>query len=75
MAWARAESAHDLSELQRLLDRLPQEQRVAVVLRDVEGLSNEEAAGLLGIGVRNFKSRLHRGRMSLREGLETIGAL
>jgi DNA-directed RNA polymerase specialized sigma24 family protein len=42
----------------------------AVVLRDIEGLSNEEVARVLGISLAAAKSRIHRGRMQLREGLE-----
>jgi RNA polymerase sigma-70 factor (ECF subfamily) len=57
-------------ELEAHLAELPANYRAAVVLRDVEGLSNEEAAEVLGIEVRNLKSRLHRGRMELRRRLE-----
>jgi RNA polymerase sigma-70 factor (ECF subfamily) len=49
------------------LERLPEELRVAVVLRDIEGLSTEEAAEVVGVRPAAFKSRLHRGRMQLRE--------
>jgi RNA polymerase sigma-70 factor (ECF subfamily) len=41
-----------------------------VVLRDIEGLSTEEAAGVVGVGQAAFKSRLHRGRLELRALLE-----
>ena len=44
--------------------------REPVVLRDVEGLSNEEAAAVLELDLRNFKSRLHRGRMAIRRRVE-----
>jgi RNA polymerase sigma-70 factor (ECF subfamily) len=54
----------------RELRALPFEQRAAVVLRDIEGLSNEEVAEALGISVAAAKSRIHRGRMQLREALE-----
>ncbi|HET8894879.1 MAG TPA: sigma-70 family RNA polymerase sigma factor [Gaiellaceae bacterium] len=52
------------------LRRLPDEYRIAVVLRDVEGLSNEEVAAALEISLAAAKSRIHRGRMQLREALE-----
>lgn len=52
------------------LSRLPVEYRLAVVLRDVEGLSNEEAAKVLKVGVAAVKSRVHRGRMFLRDEFE-----
>jgi RNA polymerase sigma-70 factor, ECF subfamily len=53
--------------LDRALAQLPPEWRVAVVLRDLEGLSTEEAAEITGLRQAAFKSRLHRGRMRLRE--------
>ena len=56
--------------LVRELGALPFDQRAAVVLRDVEGLSNEEVAEALGISVAAAKSRIHRGRMQLRAALE-----
>ena len=67
-----AEGAELREQLERLLAELPANYRVAVVLRDVEGFSNEEAAELLELDVRNFKSRLHRGRMALRQQLEEL---
>jgi RNA polymerase sigma-70 factor (ECF subfamily) len=56
--------------LEQALQRLPADWRAAVVLRDLEGLSTEEAAEIAGVGQAAFKSRLHRGRMRLRELLE-----
>jgi RNA polymerase sigma-70 factor, ECF subfamily len=52
------------------LDQLPMQLRAAVVLRDIEGLSTEQAAEIVGVGQAAFKSRLHRGRMQLRTLLE-----
>ena len=49
------------------LARLPADYRAVVLLRDVEELSNEEAAEVLGDSVASVKSRLHRARMALRE--------
>jgi RNA polymerase sigma-70 factor (ECF subfamily) len=56
--------------LERALDELPADLRAAVVLRDVEGLSTQEAAAIVGVREGAFKSRLHRGRMQLRALLE-----
>lgn len=68
--WGTPEDAAANSELgQRLREgiaRLDPDLRAAVVLRDVEGLSNSEAAEVLGISVSAFKSRLHRARVLLR---------
>ena len=56
-----------------LLDRvrrLPFEFRAPVVLRDIEGWSNQEVADILDLSVAASKSRIHRARMKLREELE-----
>ena len=55
--------------LERALDRLPDHYRAVVVLREVEGLANEDVAQILGESVPTIKSRLHRARMALREEL------
>ncbi len=57
-------------KLREGLDALPPDMKAAVVLRDVEGLSNAEAALALQISVSSMKSRLHRGRTLLRKHLE-----
>jgi RNA polymerase sigma-70 factor (ECF subfamily) len=56
--------------LEQALAQLPADLRAAVVLRDLEGLSTEEAAAAAGVRQAAFKSRLHRGRMALRALLE-----
>jgi RNA polymerase sigma-70 factor (ECF subfamily) len=56
--------------LEQALEQLPDEWRAAVVLRDIEGLSTQEAAEIVGVRQAAFKSRLHRGRMQLRALLE-----
>lgn len=53
--------------LRRSIDSLPEAMRTVVVLKDVEGLKNEEIAETLGISVPAVKSRLHRGRLILRQ--------
>lgn len=52
-------------ELDWALSKIPPEERQVVVLRDVEGLSGEEAAEVLDLSVAAMKSRLHRGRLRL----------
>ena len=47
----------------------PEHYRAILVLRDVEELSNEEVAEVLGESIASVKSRLHRARMALREVL------
>jgi RNA polymerase sigma-70 factor (ECF subfamily) len=65
--------AHDLrARILAALAELPFEQREAVVLRDVAGLSNAEVAQALELSVPAAKSRIHRGRLQLRELLESL---
>jgi RNA polymerase sigma factor (sigma-70 family) len=56
-------------EIQSALDALPADFRVAVVLCDLEQLSYEEIAATLGIKVGTVRSRIHRGRVLLRQAL------
>ena len=49
------------------IDTLPETMRAVVIMKDVEGLKNEDIAQALGLSVPAVKSRLHRGRIILRE--------
>ena len=57
------------AEIQRGLDSLSREQRLAVVLVDIQGFSYEEAAQVMGASVGTVKSRLNRARGNLRDFL------
>jgi RNA polymerase sigma-70 factor (ECF subfamily) len=48
---------------------LPEVYRVPVLLRDIHGLSTEEASAILKVKPQTLKSRLHRGRLILRKHL------
>ena len=66
----RSAASSELGEkLQEGIGQLLPELRAAVILRDVEGLSNNEAAEVLDISVSALKSRLHRARVILRKYL------
>lgn len=66
----RAFGQKQLAERIRLaLDRLPFDQRTALVLREIDGLSYEEIGYSLGIAVGTVKSRLARAREALRAQL------
>ena len=54
------------------LAELPEIYRAPVMLRDIEGLSTEEASSRLHVKDQTLKSRLHRGRLLLRERLRTF---
>jgi hypothetical protein len=53
--------------VRRMIASLPDPYRVVLLLRDLERLSTEETAEILGESVASVKSRLHRARMALRE--------
>jgi RNA polymerase sigma-70 factor (ECF subfamily) len=61
---------HELRQiLGEAIAKLPHAYRTVVLLRDVEGFSTEETAGILDMGIPAVKSRLLRGRLMLRENL------
>ena len=67
----RAASDSELGDrLREGIGMLPDDMKAAVVLRDMEELSNAEAAEAIGISVSALKSRLHRGRVLLRKHLD-----
>jgi RNA polymerase sigma-70 factor (ECF subfamily) len=52
------------------LDALPADYRTVVVMRDVEGLSNQDVARALGLSTGNVKTRVHRARLFLRKRID-----
>src|SRR4051794_11480364 len=70
---ADPEEATARAEIRRLLERaivdLPEHFRIVFVLRDVEEMSIDETARLLGLRPQTVKTRLHRARRLLRETL------
>jgi RNA polymerase sigma-70 factor (ECF subfamily) len=54
------------AQVREAIDSLPETFRTVLMLRDIEGLSSEEAASLLNITPNAVKLRLHRARMALR---------
>ncbi len=62
-------SKEAMEMIERAVRELPETYRVVFHLRDVDGLSNEEVSEILGLSVAAIKSRLHRGRLFLRDKL------
>jgi RNA polymerase sigma-70 factor, ECF subfamily len=69
-AMRRVEARLTLDEVRRAVDRLPPEQRAALLLVTVEGLSYREAAEVVQVPVGTIMSRLARARMALQVQLE-----
>ncbi|HHY47252.1 MAG TPA: sigma-70 family RNA polymerase sigma factor [Firmicutes bacterium] len=70
---AGPEELVEISELheaiQKAIQSLPEEYRLAVILCDVQGFSYEEISGILQCSIGTIRSRIHRGRRLLRERL------
>jgi RNA polymerase sigma-70 factor (ECF subfamily) len=73
-AGPRPDAALERRELETALGRaiaeLPEDRRIVVVLRDLEGLSYEEIAQVLELELGTVRSRLHRARAELKQKLE-----
>lgn len=70
-----AMSGSTLRAIERCMQRLPDDQRVAVTLSDVQGFSYDEISVVLGVPVGTVKSRINRGRVQLRKLLLESGEL
>ena len=64
-----AERREELADLIRRLQSLPEPQRVAIVMRELEGLSHEEIAAALGLSGGGARQTIYRARQALRDGL------
>ncbi|MGO8419352.1 RNA polymerase sigma factor [Rhizobium ruizarguesonis] len=64
---ARSQARH---LLENAVDELPDDFRAVFVLRDIEGMSTDEAASYLGIRPETAKTRLHRARKMMRQSIE-----
>ena len=71
-AAAALERREQQAVLQRAIAELPDDRRIIVVLRDLEGLSYEEIAQALDLTLGTVRSRLHRARLELKEKLEKL---
>lgn len=63
-------TSEDCRLVRSAIDRLPDTYRTVLLLRDIEGMDTEQAAGVLQISTNAVKIRLHRARQALRALLE-----
>src|SRR5215469_2073614 len=71
----RVEARLALDEVRRAVDRLAPDQRIALLLVTVDGLSYKEAAEVVRVPVGTIMSRLARARIALLQQLEAGGAM
>jgi len=69
---AIAEAAELRKHVARCVTELPEHYQAVIRMVDIEQHSNDQAAGMLDIGVRNLKSRLHRAPMMVRRCVEIV---
>lgn len=67
------ESLVNRQALQEALNKLSPEHREIVLMHEIDGLSYEEAASILGVPVGTVKSRLHHAFLNLRKALQPVG--
>lgn len=58
--------------IQVAINSLPEDLRLAITLREIEGLSYEEIAEVMGCPIGTVRSRIHRARSELKEKLQSI---
>ena len=70
-----AETAEISQLMQSMLALLPDDQKMAIILRDIQGFSYQEISEITGVGMGTVKSRINRGRMALKELIQKNGEL
>jgi RNA polymerase sigma factor (sigma-70 family) len=68
-AAVEAERREEIGELMERLRALPEPQKAAIVMRELEGLSHEEIAAALGVSGGGARQAIYRARLALRDGL------
>jgi RNA polymerase sigma-70 factor (ECF subfamily) len=68
------ESLESVQQLRCALDRLSEEHRTILVLREMDGLDYDAIAQAIDVPVGTVRSRLHRARLQLKHELEFLGA-
>lgn len=66
------ESKEIRRQVRQAIDQLPENFRITLVLRDIEGYTTREAAEMTNVSEENVKVRLHRARLALRNLLEPV---
>lgn len=70
--WGRDDGDDRVATVQEAFARLAADDRRLLVLRDIEEMSGEEVAALLGLSLAAMKSRLHRARLRLAAAYEEV---
>ena len=67
---SKIENEYLLNELHSAIDRLPDNYKTAIILRDIQGLSYEEISNIVEVPLGTIKSRINRARLQLQVDLK-----
>ena len=67
---SKIENEYLLDELHSAIDRLPDNYKTAIILRDIQGLNYEEISNIVGVPLGTIKSRINRARLQLQVDLQ-----
>ena len=67
---SKLENEYLMDELHIAIDRLPQNYKTAIILRDIQGLNYEEISNIVGVPLGTIKSRINRARLQLQIDLK-----
>ena len=67
---SKIENEYLLEELHLAIDRLPENYKTAIILRDIQGLNYEEISKIVGVPLGTIKSRINRARLQLQVDLK-----
>ena len=63
---SKIENEYLLDELHSAIDRLPDNYKTAIILRDIQGLNYDEISNIVGVPLGTIKSRINRARLQLQ---------
>ena len=67
---SKIENEYLIDELHSAIDRLPDNYKTAIILRDIQGLNYEEISNIVGVPLGTIKSRINRARLQLQVDLK-----
>ena len=69
---SKIENEYLSDELHSAIDRLPDNYKTAIILRDIQGLNYEEISNIVGVPLGTIKSRINRARLQLQVDLKNL---
>ena len=67
---SKLENEYLIDELHSAIDKLPDNYKTAIILRDIQGLNYEEISNIIGVPLGTIKSRINRARLQVQIDLK-----